>query len=210
VGGLAIMVAGCAGNHAMAPAASSSPSATSAGFDQASRPAVDETSKAANGRAKSNASGDSAETAAEVRAPNSDAPSAAGPTRQTGAGVSLKAVDAASGRSVNLDFETIYFDYDKYNIRPQDVPAIKHNAMLLQGSPTLHVVIEGNCDERGTTEYNLALGQRRAVAVYQALTAASVAKDRMKTVSFGKEKPLDSGHTDQAWAKNRRSNFRAS
>jgi peptidoglycan-associated lipoprotein len=113
----------------------------------------------------------------------------------------------ASGQVVEITFQTIYFDYDKYNIKPEFVPVIKHDADVLAGAPNLQVVIEGHCDERGTTEYNLALGQRRAVAVYDALAAQAVAKDRMKTISYGKERPVDSGHNEQAWAKNRRGVF---
>jgi peptidoglycan-associated lipoprotein len=118
--------------------------------------------------------------------------------------VKLKAEDS-TGKPVALDLKNIYFDYDKYVIRAQDKPAVDHNAAQLKQMANVRVTIEGHCDERGTTEYNLALGEHRAVAVMNALAAAGIQKSRLKTVSYGKEKPADPGHTEDAWAKNRRS-----
>ena len=139
-----------------------------------------------------------------------EAPAEPGPGQSPDSNVKLTAVDGSTGMPVNLSFEPIYFDFDKYEVKSESMPAIRHNAEILAKNPTVHIVIEGNCDERGTTEYNLALGQERAVAVYRALKAESIAASRMKTISYGKERPVDPGHTEQAWAKNRRDSFRTS
>jgi peptidoglycan-associated lipoprotein len=98
----------------------------------------------------------------------------------------------------------IYFDFDKYDIRPGDAEILKANAALLMRQPTVKIQIEGHCDERGTTEYNLALGERRANSAKKYLISLGMSPDRISTISYGKEKPLDPGHHEEAWAKNRR------
>ncbi|MBP1708879.1 MAG: Outer rane lipoprotein Omp16 precursor [Deltaproteobacteria bacterium] len=98
----------------------------------------------------------------------------------------------------------ITFDFDKYDIRPQDASILKENAALLMKYPNMKVQIEGHCDERGTIEYNLALGERRANSCKNYLISLGVPRDRISTISYGKERPLDPGHTEEAWAKNRR------
>ena len=100
----------------------------------------------------------------------------------------------------------VYFDYDKYNIRPGDADILKKNYGML-ASNAGKVRIEGNCDERGTVEYNLALGQKRADAAKAYLVNLGVDGKRLETVSYGKEKPVDPGHNEEAWAKNRRDHF---
>jgi peptidoglycan-associated lipoprotein len=104
--------------------------------------------------------------------------------------------------------ESIYFDFDKYVILPEGRDALKRNADWLQQNPGAKVVIEGNCDERGTNEYNMALGQRRADAAAKYLVDLGVAKDRVGTVSFGEEKPICTEKTEECWAKNRRDDVR--
>jgi len=98
----------------------------------------------------------------------------------------------------------IHFDFDKYDIRPGDAEILKENATLLTKNPKLKIQIEGHCDERGTVEYNLALGERRANSAKKYLTSLGIAADRISTISYGKERPLDSGHNEEAWGKNRR------
>ena len=98
----------------------------------------------------------------------------------------------------------IYFDFDKYDIRPGDAEILKANAALLMRQPTVKIQIEGHCDERGTTEYNLALGEGRANSAKKYLISLGMSPDRISTISYGKEKPLDPGHHEEAWAKNRR------
>jgi peptidoglycan-associated lipoprotein len=98
----------------------------------------------------------------------------------------------------------IHFDFDKYDIRPGDAEILKENGALLKKYPKVKIQIEGHCDERGTIEYNLALGERRANSTKKYLTSLGISPDRISTISYGKEKPLDPGHNEEAWAKNRR------
>jgi len=98
----------------------------------------------------------------------------------------------------------IHFDFDKYNIRRGDAEILKGNAAFLKKDPKIMIQIEGHCDERGTVEYNLALGERRANNTKKYLVSLGVSADRISTISYGKEKPLDPGHNEEAWAKNRR------
>ncbi len=101
-------------------------------------------------------------------------------------------------------YETTYFDYDKANIRDDQKAGLTANADKLKSNADIKVTLEGHCDERGTAEYNLALGQKRADSAKSFLVKAGIGADRLKTVSFGKERPADAGHTEAAWAKNRR------
>ncbi len=101
----------------------------------------------------------------------------------------------------------IHFDFDKYDIRPQDAEILKQSAALLARYPKVKVQIEGHCDERGTIEYNLALGERRANSTKQYLISLGIPADRLSIISYGEERPLDPGHNEDAWAKNRRSHL---
>lgn len=102
----------------------------------------------------------------------------------------------------------VYFDYDMSVIRPDQRDRVTTNAEIFRRWTDWQVNIEGNCDERGTNEYNLALGERRATAAKQALVAAGIEATRITTVSYGEERPADPGHTDTAWSKNRRAEFK--
>jgi len=99
--------------------------------------------------------------------------------------------------------DRVYFDYDRYNVRDDAAPLLDAQASWLKRYPAVQVRIEGNCDERGTQEYNLALGARRANAVREYLIAHGVEAARITTVSYGKEKPIDPGAGEQAEAHNR-------
>jgi len=101
----------------------------------------------------------------------------------------------------------IFFDFDKYDIRPADTEILKGNSALLKKIPNIKIQIEGHCDERGTNEYNLALGERRANSTKKYLTSLGITADRVSTISYGEEKPMDPGHNEEAWTKNRRANF---
>ncbi len=101
----------------------------------------------------------------------------------------------------------MFFDYDSAELSPAGKSALDENAGVLKKYGAWVVTIEGHCDERGTPEYNLALGERRAVAARTYLVALGVAADRLRTVSYGKEFPFDAGHDEGAWAKNRRAHF---
>lgn len=101
----------------------------------------------------------------------------------------------------------IHFDFDKYDIRSGDTEILKENAELLMKFTNVKIQIEGHCDERGTAEYNLALGERRANSVKKYLISLGIPPDRISTISYGEERPLDPGHNEEAWAKNRRAHF---
>jgi peptidoglycan-associated lipoprotein len=98
----------------------------------------------------------------------------------------------------------IHFDFDKYDIRRGDEDILKENAALLKKYPKTKIQIEGHCDERGTVEYNLALGERRANNTKKYLISLGIPSNRISTISYGKERPLDPSHNEEAWAKNRR------
>jgi peptidoglycan-associated lipoprotein len=100
--------------------------------------------------------------------------------------------------------DRIYFAFDKSDITAESRLVLQRQAELLKQSPSATVTIEGHCDERGTVEYNLGLGERRANATKQALIALGVAANRVNIISYGKERPAVVGHNDQAWAQNRR------
>lgn len=108
-----------------------------------------------------------------------------------------------------LASKSIYFDYDNYSIKPQYQDALRQDFDLLKLSPNLALRLEGNADERGSTEYNLALGQKRAEAVRRALLLLGVPDARLEAVSYGKEKPRAECHEEKCWAENRRVDFAA-
>ena len=101
----------------------------------------------------------------------------------------------------------VYFDYDKSDVRPDQRSSIQADVSFLNQHGNMNVLIEGHCDERGSTEYNLALGDQRANAVKNALTAGGVSAGRIKTISYGKEKPFCSESNEACWQQNRRGHF---
>lgn len=112
-----------------------------------------------------------------------------------------------SEKGVNGIFEDIYFDYDKSNVREKDYPILNKIGDWLKDNGNVSLMIEGHCDERGSNEYNMALGEQRALSVRRYLTGLGVEADRIYTISYGEEKPADAGHTESSWAKNRRGHF---
>jgi peptidoglycan-associated lipoprotein len=102
---------------------------------------------------------------------------------------------------------SIYFDFDRYNIRPGDAEILKKNLDWLKANANTKVRIEGNCDERGTVEYNLALGQKRADGAKNYLVGLGVDGKRLDTISYGKERPVCTEHNEACWAQNRRDAF---
>jgi peptidoglycan-associated lipoprotein len=120
--------------------------------------------------------------------------------------------DNIMGRSIdeiNADspLADIRFDFDSAMLSESSRGTLEGHADWLRGYPTVTILIEGHCDERGTVEYNLALGERRAAAAMEYLVSLGIPMNRLKTISYGKEFPLDSGHTEDAWARNRRAHF---
>ena len=107
----------------------------------------------------------------------------------------------------NPNLKEIHFDFDKYNIRPGDAKILDENATWLKTNPRNLILIEGHCDERGTAEYNLALGERRAKSTMNYLVAQGVQASRITIISYGKERPLCTEKTEACWARNRRANF---
>ena len=116
----------------------------------------------------------------------------------------------ANFNEVNLKgfkLKDIHFDFDSAIIKPQDIPYLEKLAEILKNNPEFKLIIEGHCDERGSEMYNLALGQRRADAVKKFLVNLGIEPERIQTISYGEEKPIDPRHTEEAWAKNRRCHF---
>lgn len=101
----------------------------------------------------------------------------------------------------------IHFDYNDYTVRPEDGEILHSNAYWLQKNPGRRIQIEGHCDERGSEEYNIALGAKRAQAAKEYLQTLGISPDRMSTISYGKELPLCTEHTEDCWAQNRRDHF---
>lgn len=146
-------------------------------------------------------------------------PSAVGAGGSAGAGANTGAVSKSAvptvdaGRSDNkaalaADARVVYFDYDSFVIKPEFQAIVETHARFLKADATRKLVIEGHTDERGGREYNLALGQKRAEAVRQALSLLGVDEPRLEAVSFGKEKPAASGSDEASMAKNRRAELR--
>jgi peptidoglycan-associated lipoprotein len=104
--------------------------------------------------------------------------------------------------------QTVYFAFDKSEITPTEMDKIRSNADIFQKWPDWKITVEGNCDERGTNEYNLALGERRARAASRALQAEGIDAGRINIVSYGEERPADPGHNERAWDRNRRDEFK--
>jgi peptidoglycan-associated lipoprotein len=113
-----------------------------------------------------------------------------------------------TGPGDNSAFRTIYFDYDRSELRADAREGLQANAGYLKSNSAVKVQIEGNCDERGSNEYNLALGKRRAEAAYKYLVDLGVDASRMTTISYGEEHAAVEGHNELAWAKNRRDDFK--
>lgn len=115
-----------------------------------------------------------------------------------------KAAEPTLQQLFDKEVKDAYFDYDKADVRPDARDALSQTAQFLRSYPQLKVVIEGHCDERGSTEYNLALGDRRAAAAKQFLVSLGISADRMETVSYGKERPFCSASTEECYRQNRR------
>jgi peptidoglycan-associated lipoprotein len=112
--------------------------------------------------------------------------------------------------TLQANLRMVYFDYDQYTLSPESQQALQYNAQILRQVPGGAIVAEGHCDERGTAEYNLALGDRRARSVVEYLSSLGVPPQRMSTVSYGSELPVDPSHNEAAWGKNRRVYLRVS
>jgi peptidoglycan-associated lipoprotein len=155
-------------------------------------------------------------------APGASVPDDTMPAQPLDEGPDVMAVEGeyATGSDLEADYATTYeegspladihFDYDSAALSEQARSTLERHAVWLQTRRDLRVTIEGHCDQRGTTEYNLALGEQRARAAWDYLVSLGVAADRLRTVSYGKERPLDPGTTEEAYALNRRAHFSVS
>ena len=112
-----------------------------------------------------------------------------------------------SGDLVHGQFTPVYFDYDSAKVRPSEVSKLDAVASWMKSNPNAKLVVEGYCDERGTAEYNRALGERRAQSAREELVRMGVSAGRITTISYGNDRPADLGHDEAAWAKNRRCEF---
>ena len=128
------------------------------------------------------------------------------PSLPEGGGIAGAERPLISGELKHGEFAPIYFDYDSAKVRPSEASKLETVAAALKGN-SKKLVIEGHCDERGTAEYNRALGERRAQAAREELARLGVDADRISTVSYGKDRPADPGHDESAWSKNRRCEF---
>jgi len=142
-----------------------------------------------------------AEEVKEETKPFAQAPESAGASLEDQMSEEIKKLNAQKPMGA------VYFDFDKSDLRQDALDQLKKNAEWLKSNPAYRVRLEGNCDERGTTEYNLALGDRRAVAVRNYLTKAGIGAGRLETISYGEEHPVNPGHDESAWAQNRRVDF---
>jgi peptidoglycan-associated lipoprotein len=125
----------------------------------------------------------------------------------------LKAEEINAAKRLEMEIQQfeasdIYFDFDKSDISPEGRNNLKQKADWLLNHPSYTALISGHCDERGTNEYNLALGERRAFSAKKILKALGVSPDRIATISYGEERPADPGHNEAAWSKNRRDAFK--
>jgi peptidoglycan-associated lipoprotein len=111
------------------------------------------------------------------------------------------------GGMPTIELSDVFFDYDRYNLRPDAISSLEQNARLLSDNPEARLVLEGHCDERGTSEYNLALGEKRGQAARDFLTRYGIDASRLTVISYGEERPFDPGHSESAYAKNRRVHF---
>ena len=116
----------------------------------------------------------------------------------------MRKITAARNLFMNED---IYFDFDRSDLKPETQEILKGKAEWLRNNPGESVIIEGHCDERGTNEYNLALGDRRAQSANNFLNDLGIAESRLTTISYGEERPADPRHNEDAWSKNRRDHF---
>ncbi len=128
---------------------------------------------------------------------------------ETGVGESMIGDESAmSTPQAVSSLERIYFNYDRYDLSPEAQAILVNNANYLKTNSDLKVRIEGYCDERGSDEYNLALGERRALATQKYLESMGIAADRLSVISYGEEMPLDPAQTEAAFAMNRRAEFK--
>jgi peptidoglycan-associated lipoprotein len=121
-----------------------------------------------------------------------------------------KPLDDFNVSKIQKEMADVYFDFDKSDLRNDTRSTLNHHVELLKANSSIKVLIEGHCDERGTEEYNLGLGERRSNRVREYFIDSGIAASRMKTISYGEMRPIQNGHDEDAWAMNRRAHFKLS
>jgi peptidoglycan-associated lipoprotein len=145
--------------------------------------------------------------APQAAAPVQPAPAPAAPAKPAPVAKTASPLEDFEHLRPVVDRNSIYFDYDKYALKPDENSLIAQHAKVLELYPHDRLTLQGNCDERGSSEYNLALGQRRADVIKERLVLLGVSAARIETVSFGKEKPRETCHEERCWSENRRADF---
>jgi peptidoglycan-associated lipoprotein len=142
-------------------------------------------------------------------APSPSARGTASPSASTGTAPSGQVASRSAAPGVERpDLKrSVYYEFDKYDVKAEYRALVESHARWLKANPRAKLVIEGNCDERGSREYNVALGQRRAESVTKMLVLMGVRPDQIEAVSWGEEKPRAAGHDEAAWSENRRADF---
>jgi peptidoglycan-associated lipoprotein len=207
-----VVLAGCAKRPAMTAASAPAPTgAAQATTPPTSTPGMtgsttpgSPTTPTTPGTSTTPAPGSGGPAATTTTPGSPTTPPAAGGTGATA--TSGAARPAIQEFAANPNLKDINFDFDKYDIRPGDAKTLDANATWLKSNNAL-VLIEGHCDERGTNEYNLALGERRAKATMNYLVSQGVQTNRITIISYGEERPLCTEHNEACWAKNRRAHF---
>lgn len=146
--------------------------------------------------------GGTASATAKITVIDAGAGAAPSPGASTPADVSLN-----SEALFDQNIRDIFFEYDKFELSPEAIDILYSNANFLRQFPSVNILIEGHCDERGTAEYNLALGDRRAKVTKDFLVGIGITPERISTISYGEERPFDPGQAEEAWSKNRRAHF---
>lgn len=138
---------------------------------------------------------DTASSEETVKVPDNDIP------------VSQPATEPSDVIKGDMGLKPVFFDFDKFDVTAQGRETLNANGRILKDNPSMRLTIEGHCDERGTTQYNLALGEKRARAAMNYLVSLGIDAGRLDIVSYGKERPFSMGHDESAWAQNRRAHF---
>ncbi len=136
-------------------------------------------------------------------------------SKKSSSSSSSKSANSINEFSINADsdtgdaggIQTVYFPFNSSNLRTNAISTLDINAEVLKKFPSLKIQVEGHCDERGSVQYNLALGEKRAESIKDYLVASGISSDRISTISFGKERPISLEHNEMSWSKNRRGNF---
>jgi len=150
-------------------------------------------------------------TSATSPSSSSSSPSSTGAAARSGVGPGTAVPPSRFGTgsgNVSPDLKrSVYFEFDKYDVKPEYRALVEANARWLKANPKARLVIEGNADEQGSREYNLALGQKRAESVSKMMTLLGVRTEQVEAISYGEERPRSDGHDEKAWSQNRRSDF---